>query len=504
MKARTLLQGAGAAALVMFPIYGAVINSSGAVRMHTPAPLTMFAFSLIANLLLVSLVSAIAGFWLKSRPQTEWLKVLFTGIVLASFAEAVSINLRGSQSVHFWLLAWIAVTASAVVLHFVWQRGERLLFQASSATLIGLGFYCMFVILQLLHLAMWRPLPHSTMEMPAARSSAVSSPRVVWILLDELSYDQIFEHRYPGLELPNFDAFRKSSTLFTHTEPASNSTEKAIPGILLGQQIERVNYTFSNHLEVATAKGKLQLFQSSRTPFAIAQKHGLTTGVTGWYNPYCSLLAPYLNTCYWTYEALTPAIFALGDGFWQDLLDPWVRYTMVFHHSKQQRALASRVGIYQDLLHHADSMLQPSGPDFVFIHLPAPHPPGFYDRRTQRYDISGNRSYIDNLSLADRTLGQLLTVLQQSPRWKETSVVLCGDHSWRAHSWKYSRYWTAEDRAASHGGVFDQRPLVMVHLAGQTTGATVDSAFPLLQLHGVLDDLVQGKRPTYGPASPSK
>ena len=43
---------------------------------------------------------------------------------------------------------------------------------------------------------------------------------------------------------------------------------------------------------------------------------------------------------------------------------------------------------------------------FVFIYLALPHPPGVYDRHTQR--IRNGGSYLDNLALADRYLGELL------------------------------------------------------------------------------------------------
>jgi hypothetical protein len=99
--------------------------------------------------------------------------------------------------------------------------------------------------------------------------------------------------------------------------------------------------------------------------------------------------------------------------------------------------------------------------------------------------------------LTDRTLAELLAILQKSPRWKDTSVVICGDHSWRTFLWGGTKYWTPEDEAASHGRVFDPRPLLMVHLAGQTMPATVNEPFPLLRVHDILNDLVTGKQATF-------
>ena len=45
-------------------------------------------------------------------------------------------------------------------------------------------------------------------------------PRVIWILFDELSYQQVYERRLPGLQLPAFDALAAQATVFTHAVPA--------------------------------------------------------------------------------------------------------------------------------------------------------------------------------------------------------------------------------------------------------------------------------------------
>jgi hypothetical protein len=281
-----------------------------------------------------------------------------------------------------------------------------------------------------------------------------------------------------------------------------------------------VNYTTKNEMQVGAATGPLRRFNAAQTVFAVARQYGLTTGVVGWYNPYCGALAPYPNQCYWTCELRTSGRFT--HDFWRSFWRPWIRYGSIFHHptqifSRSYRAHVfvhllepaideeinpdNRVHVYQDLMQHAVDTLVPSGPDFVFLHLPLPHAPGFYNRRTQQFDTSGNASYADNLALTDKTLGQLLAILRQSPRWKNTSVVACGDHSWRVYMTKGTDVWTPEDEVASHGGIFDPRPTLMVHLAGQTTPATVSESFPLLEVHDILDDLIRGKQPAFSSIS---
>ena len=61
----------------------------------------------------------------------------------------------------------------------------------------------------------------------------------------------------------------------------------------------------------------------------------------------------------------------------------------------------------------------------------------------------------------DRVLGHYMAVLKASPRWKDTTVVVEGDHSWRIDLWDWLPAWTDEDDAASRG-VFDPRPVLLV------------------------------------------
>jgi hypothetical protein len=517
MKFRNWLQGAGVAALVLFPFYRGMLNMPGFRRMHTPGSIASLALSLILNLVLLSFVNAYLGNLLRNSRWT-WLRLLVPALVLGSFAEMVYVADRGWESTRVWTWSMACTLILTLLLHWCWRRGEKLLLRLSGALLVGLGFYCILVIAQLLYFTTWHQAPNSISEHVSNLTKDSDRPRIIWILFDELSYVQTFGDRYPGLKLPNFDQFRKTATLFTDVQPIVNETEDAIPAILQGVYVDRVDYDTSNHLKIGARSGSFQAFDASRTPFALAHQNGLSTGLAGWYNPYCSMLAPYVNRCYWTDEMQETSAF-VRRGFLQDFLHPWILYAQIFAHPRKilsgnyrARAiedilqpaaleklsnLAYRAKVYKDLLSRDSELVRPSGLDFVFIHLPLPHPPGFYDRNTKQITTSGLNSYVDNLALTDETLGRLLELLRQSPRWGRTSIVICGDHSWRTYLWTGASFWTPEDQAASHGGVFDSRPLLMIHLAGQTTPATVSEPFPLLRVHDILDDLVTGKRPTF-------
>lgn len=499
MKLRLLLQAAGVAAFALFRLYGPAIAHPSDLRMHTSAPLTNFALSLIVNIALTAIVLAFLADWVARSKKFRWFSLLLPGLVLYLLIKVIclSLNIRMRPVMGIAVFAGIAILM--IALHNRLPRGEQALFRLTGAVLAGMGIFSVLAMVQLARIAAAPTAPHSFDDLSAATAPLPDHPRVIWILFDELSYQQTFGDRYPGLRLPNFDKLRESSTVFTHVQPVEKFTELAIPSILLGYPVRRVHYTFSNQLLVATStKARFHRFDAAITPFAAARGQRLTTGLVGWYNPYCTMLAPYLNKCYWSgiNEDEIPPQFSMRDGFWSDLMNPWKHYVGDAIRSHRGKHLASRrEHTYQDLMRQSDRILQQPNLDFVFIHLPIPHPPGLYDRRTDQFDDSGQRSYVDNLALADKVLGQMLAILEQSPRWKDTSVIVCGDHSWRTWLWSPMPSWTAEDEAASHGRTFDPRPVLMVHLPSQSTPETVAAPFLLLRVHTILDDLIAGKQP---------
>ncbi|HUZ05561.1 MAG TPA: hypothetical protein VMU62_09385, partial [Acidobacteriaceae bacterium] len=86
MKLRIWLQGAGVAILVLFPFCRGPLNRAGFLRMHTPGSATSLALSLVANLVLVSLVWMVVGMWLRGTSRWAGLRHLVPALVLASLA----------------------------------------------------------------------------------------------------------------------------------------------------------------------------------------------------------------------------------------------------------------------------------------------------------------------------------------------------------------------------------------------------------------------------------
>jgi arylsulfatase A-like enzyme len=492
------MQALGISTMILSPLFMTNISSMQNARLHSPLPLTNYALALIANIFLVALVLWLLWIWISGTILVVWLRFCLPALMMAATAVTIFIFIWRFPSIKIFIAAFVLMLVLSSILRKKWPEAYRLSVRLFQAILVGLGVFGIFVCLQLAYLALWHPSPNFIEDTSKAGiPPSGSRPRVVWILMDELSYNQVFVQRYPGLNLPNFDVFRQTSTLFTDVEPVSDATEIAVPSIILGKPVDGVRLTSKNRYFVESPGQEYRLFPAEETPFALAQRQGMTTGVIGWFNPYCSMLAPYLNSCYWSFEIHFPSTFVVTDGFWMNVADPWARYWIALKPHQEQRPLIYRAKIFEDLTERANKALAQDQPDFLFIHIPIPHPPGYYNRRTGQFDASGQLSYVDNLALADKILGQFISTMHASPRWANTSIVICGDHSWRTFMWRSSRYWTQEEEAASHGGVFDPRPMLMIHEAGQSTPATVSYPFPLIHLHGILNSQILGKQPDF-------
>ncbi|WP_433967700.1 sulfatase-like hydrolase/transferase [Tunturiibacter gelidiferens] len=333
-------------------------------------------------------------------------------------------------------------------------------------------------------------------ETALTRSHA--KPRIIWILLDELSYEQVYEHRFVGLDLPAFDRIAQQSTVFTHVVPAGIMTENVIPSLMTGLPVDRIRSSadrtrLSLHDPVSN---HWHFFDQHETIFQDALNAGYSTAVTGWFNPYCRILPSVIDRCYWTSHQLTPT-GSIGDAsITANALAPLrdsVESTLKVFSTVDDQGAELHISDYRELLEAADEQLKDSSSGFLFLHMPVPHPGGIYDRRTGRFALNES-SYIDNLALADRYLDHVYQLLTQRNEWDSSMILIMGDHSWRTQLlWAESRVWTAEDQAASHGGKFDDRPAYIVKMPHQNQPLQVETPFQAIRTRALLQGFLNSQ-----------
>ena len=488
----------GLASLLLLENYVDFLGGGGNARMHLPSSVTGL---VLANALDILLLGGLIFVCLEALARTRFrgvmpfLLVLLTPLYsLGRVRSLLPVTL--SHATTLWLtIAWPVVFLAVFF-------ASRKVYDVSMLFLGRLaGAFALFAVAsigQLVVLAAWHPAPHERVAgWAAAGQTARQHPVLVWVVFDELSYDQVFDHRAPGLALPHFDELRSGSTAYSDVRPIGLHTVTILPSLISGRLVDDYRYRWDNSLDLhfSGVRGWHATAEDGSI-FKQAQEAGWRTAAVGWYNPYCSAYGSAIDECYWMNHDMLEGPMAQSASFSQNVMTPLeaIGSRIVTPHRAEDALcgfdVRQRLSTQLDLEQHALEVLRSDQADLIFLHLPIPHSPGIWNRKTAAYATGCGSSYLDNLALTDLELGRILAILQASPRWQETTMVVEGDHSWRVPLWQSLHAWTKEDDAASKD-VFDQRPALLVHEAHQSQPRTEAEPFSLLKVHGILQQALR-------------
>jgi hypothetical protein len=502
----------GLANLYLLDLTGPLIATDHDLVYHLIGSASSVIIPIIVYVITLSLLLT-ALLYLAERPGP--LRVIIWSaflLALPSILLHTVANFSGTE-VPDWLTYLVAsvcltaLIAIAVRWKTFFPRFDKI--QRTAAAILGIfAFTGVLIFAQLV----WSGLqarnlnPAPTLHKPQLASTQPGQ-RIVWLLLDELSYQQLYERRFSGLKLPAFDQLAAQSTVFTHVVPGGEYTRYIVPTLFTGLPSNAVNISARGFLLSLKdpSTGKWMPFQQHETVFQDAIDAGYVTGIAGWYNPYCRIMPEVLDHCFWTYRESTPANLSPNRSLAVGLFRPFRRLWLDTKHlcgrgpgapSDESRDIRQHSTDYRKLLAAGDAYLTDPSINFLFLHMPIPHPYGFYDRSKKVFS-SKHTSYIDNLALADRYLAHMRQLLERNNDWDTATIIVMGDHSWRtSFIWKDSMTWTDEDEAASHGGEFDPRPAYIVKLPNQKTPAYFDQPFSAVSTRALLDALLQDRLQT--------
>ena len=304
----------GIASLVLVTNYGQFLGGGSDARMHTPVPLTAICMAQITDILLVTglLFALLMG--LRRTRFYLWARLVLA-ILIPPYLIERSQSLFPVGTVEGYVIVMTVIWAALLLLLLlrfpVWYRRSM---RIASWGCAACALFALSSIGQLIWVASWRPGPHiktavwSAYGQPKSSQPAAAQPprqhkRIVWILFDELSYQQVFERRARDLPMPNFDALKAQSTIFTNVQPVGYKTVKIIPSLFSNQRIDDFHYSVKNRFWLHEDGGSVRAWRrltGSGTIFADAQQRGWRTSVVGWYNPYCTIYGDALDDCYWT------------------------------------------------------------------------------------------------------------------------------------------------------------------------------------------------------------
>jgi sulfatase-like protein len=502
---KVTLESAGLAVLYVLPIADGFVKTWHVNSFHHAHPVgsiprAIFFLTLLVWVLAWFVIAALDRLPRRGR-NVAWIALSVLLVWLLGRIGAVVFGAHPAMALRTLLLSHIGVICLPIALLLVWRARPKILQQVFGA--VGMVFtIAAFGMIILLPKLAWQAFRFEAPEQtsfvnPLLQPATSPQRRIVWILMDELSYHEVFERPPSGLTFPNLERFAQHSTTFSNLQPTGYHTEEVIPGLILGQPVADVEHIYGRPFRFrSTYRGAWHPYDPARTLFGEAHPLGWTTGIAAWFNPYCRFLPGVLDRCFWqdtdVYPGLPVKLYynrSTLANLWA-LLPPHEHLDPLAIHRIDHE---THMHDYADVMTQSESLLRDRRIRFVMLHLPVPHPPGIYNRGSHALAPAGN--YIDNLALADDTLGRLMKTIQSTPDADETTVIVSSDHSWRVAEWKKLSDWTPEEGQIS-GERFDPRPVLMVHLPGSEEGRAIARPTSLMVVHSIIDAMLRGKAET--------
>ncbi|MEO8594844.1 MAG: sulfatase-like hydrolase/transferase [Candidatus Solibacter sp.] len=307
--------------------------------------------------------------------------------------------------------------------------------------------------------------------------------RVVWVIADEWDYRLTFLDRDPTLPLPEIDRLRGISVSGSAVAPPGQETPVSMPGFYSGKLVNYVDHDGARELNVRFhGENEDVRWSAERSIFDQARALGANTALLDWYHPTCRMLNS-LTYCKWWPLAMQHN--SMGEGFWQILPNQTRSLAETNILSLFGRTLTGeqQAGVYHSMMEEAQKLL--TSPDYglIVIHLPVPHAPHTYDRRTRTFTLGNKpyKGYIDSLALLDVTIGELRHIMQSAGSWDSSTVLFTSDHMYRD--------------AEQLDGKSDGRIPYLLKLAGQKEGVTYAKGFNAVLSADLLMDAMRGQVP---------
>jgi len=480
----------------------------------------------LALLLDVVLLAAIffLGIVLTRRSQSEWVKkcsrVLFI-LILSVPLYGVLMELD-HPSVRKVMLSIVSDDEAKRILS---STGLTVCLFALVIMLLRMQRACKIAVSAILILAPLVPLTFSQAVLTAIKyrhagndqtPAAVvpqsgSRPRVLWLIFDELDFRTAFDKRPESVALPELDRLAAESLVGVNAYPPAGETFLTLPALITGRLVSYAERRGPDELLVRFGDDSAPVsWRSQPNVFSRAREAGFNTALLGWYHPYCRILGPHLTKCSWEGKSQLWEINTDANARFSPPPDAgYLRERMYRHAVLAARAiplwnvvfkqrshggavLGRKLSVFESIYRQALDAASDPEMGLVMVHWPIPHPPSIYDRASNRISVSSEHSYLDNLALVDRTLGEIRRSMEEKGVWDTTVVLVTSDHWWRTDYWKVHPGWTEEDQANSEA-TLDRRIPFILKMAGGKDGISYEPPFNTVLTHDLLLAVLRGE-----------
>jgi hypothetical protein len=305
--------------------------------------------------------------------------------------------------------------------------------------------------------------------------------RIVWVVLDEVDQRIVFEDRPNGLNLPEFDRIRSVSLYASNAIEPGPETCVSMPAFILGKSLKRMREVDPNEMQVMFNGTSVWTdWRDSGNIFHQARLMGVSTGLVGWYLPYCRAFASDLDRCWWR-EAVGPgnstgrdlrrAVFNEGRSLFETAnFSPFGQSLTVQHHAAN----------VQETIIEAKALLSDKTIGLVLLHIQGAHGPHAFDRRSGRFTLANSpvRGYADSLALTDAVLRQFREIMERNGSWDSSVFLVTADHHYRT--------------SRAFDGKVSYRVPFLVKLPEQTTSIEFTHPFNAVVAHDLVIELLKG------------
>ncbi len=443
------------------------------------------------------------------QPARDWIQA-------AAFV-AIAVRLGELARTTFGFTGFLGVTlpeclaVGILVYLVVWRRG--LLFSISRDAVFLLGWLLVLTFGPSAWYALAPPAVfHETQRAWTPRDRRAAPTRTLWLVFDEMDQKLAFEERPPWLRMPEFDHFRSESLHTDKALPPAQWTLESLPALMTGEAVVNAIPEGTHELRLTFSNGRDALWSKEPSVFTDAAKYGLQSGIVGWYHPYCRIFGRTFSVCreemapVWAPYPFPWREYAETIGFWRTLgikmgrtlffaqqyerfdrrsFPEFQRESWDYVRSQHQRCFRGVRDAALELVARPELGL-------LLVHVPIPHPPGIYDRRTRAYSEREDSDYFDNLMLADRFLGEVRHELQAANLWDGTTVLISADHQYRVPDWSDTPLWTAEMERSVAGRKLSTIPFLL-KLPGQHREVRCSVPINTVVTRGLLQMLMQGR-----------
>jgi hypothetical protein len=312
--------------------------------------------------------------------------------------------------------------------------------------------------------------------------------------------------------MPEFDRLKAESLMATAATSPAYDTIESIPSLLTGRPVLEAEPAGKRELTLQFADETSGKFSETPNIFSEAQRIGGNGAVVGWYHSYCRVIGKSLSACRWEGETFSKngSVFALMLRHMGELI-AYARNAIQlrpkppsegFSRSSNFEFFEMNVDVdavakaHSQRLAAVEAVVTNPNVDLAFIHLPFPHAPALFDRKTSQF-VPELRGYTDNLALTDHVLGQIRNAMEQSGQWDRSTIVVSSDHPWRINKWKLAarsnKFYISDNDRALTGEIEDHRIPFFLKMPDQRETITYTRPFNTIVTHDLVLAVLKGE-----------